>query len=65
MNITVNFAIRLNVEDPPVFLELSLLIFAAIFKLNFLKPNLFSFGYEYYVSDRMVASQLNRQIFIL
>ena len=29
--------------------------FTAIFKLNFLKPILFSFGYDYYASARMVA----------
>ena len=39
--------------------------FAAILTLNFLKPTLFSFGYDYYASARMVTSQLNYQIILL
>ena len=38
---------------------------AALFKLNFLKPPLFSFGYDYYASAHMVASQLNHQVILL
>ena len=30
-------------------------LFTAIFKLNFLKPTSFSFGYDYYAPARMVA----------
>ena len=35
------------------------------FKLNFLKPAYFHFGYDYYASARMVASHLNHQIVVL
>ena len=34
-------------------------------KLNFVKPTLFSLGYDYYASARMVASQLNHLIMLL
>ena len=54
------FAIRLKSEDPRVYLD-----FAATFKLKFLKPTLFSFGYDCYASVGMVASQLNSQIILL
>ena len=39
--------------------------FTTIFKLHFLKPTLFSFGYDYHALVRMVASQLNYQIILL
>ena len=39
--------------------------FTAIFQLNFLKPTSFHFGYDYYASVRMVASQLNHKIILL
>ena len=57
----VKFVIRLNGEDPCLVCTLD---FTAIFKLNFLKPTLFSFVYDYYASARMVASQLNHQIIL-
>ena len=41
---------------PHLLLELFLLIFAAIFILNFLNQLLCSFRYEYYASARMVSS---------
>ena len=44
--------------------ELSL-DFTAIFKLNFLKPTSFLFGYDYHTSARMVAPQINHQIILL
>ena len=39
--------------------------FAAIFKLNFLKPTVFSFGYDYYASACMAISKLNHHIILL
>ena len=33
--------------------------------MHFVKPTLFSFGYDYYSSARMVAPQLNHQIILL
>ena len=38
------------------------LIWQPFLNLNFLKPILFSFGYDCYASADMVAFQLNRQI---
>ena len=49
----------------PAFYSKFLFWFYSHFKLNFLKPTSFSFGYDYYASARMVASQLNRQIIVL
>ena len=63
--ITVNFVIRLKRRDPRVLLERSLFLFCSHFKHNFFKPTLFSLGYDYYASARMVASQLNHQIILL
>ena len=37
---------------------------AGIPSFYFLKPTIFSFGYEYYASARMVASKFNRQIIV-
>ena len=62
---TVNFVIRLKCGDPHVLLKLSLLDFVAILNRIFVKPTLFSLGYDYYASTRMVASQLNHQIILL
>ena len=60
MKIMVHFAIRRG--DPCDFTQRYPFDSAAIFKLNFLKPTLFSFGYDYDASARMVAPQLDRQI---
>ena len=51
--------------DPRVLLELSLFDFYSHFKLNFVKPTLFSFANNYYASAHMVASQLHHQIILL
>ena len=58
----VNFVIRLDLR---VLLELSLFDFVAILKLNFVKPTLVPYGYDYYAPARMVASQLNQKIIFL
>ena len=45
----VNFVILLKCGNLRVLLELPLLkLFCSHFKLNFVKPTLFSFGYDYY-----------------
>ena len=62
---TVNTAIRLKGGDLRILLELFLFDFVAILKMNFLKPTLFSFGYDYHALACMVASQLNHQIILL
>ena len=50
----------------PVFYTNFLFWFYSHFYTNFFfKPTLFSFGYDYYASARMVASQFNRQIILL
>ena len=62
----INFVLRIKRGDPRVLLELSLFDFCSqFFKMNFVKPTLFSFSYDYYTSARMVASQLNHQIILL
>ena len=49
----------------PAFYSNFLFWFYSDFKLNFLIQSLFPFGYGYYASALMVASQLNRQIILL
>ena len=60
----VNSAIRLTGGDPRFYLNF-LFLFCSHFKLNFLKLTVFSLGYDYYASPRMVAPQLNDQIILL
>ena len=61
----VNSVIRLKRRDPHVLLEVSLFEFVVILNWNMSNPTLFSIGYDYYASARMVASQLNHQIILL
>ena len=52
-------------QGSPRFTRTFSLCVCSPFKLTFVKPTLFSFGYDYYASTRMVASQLNHQIILL
>ena len=49
----------------PSFTRIFSFWFCSHFTLNFVKPTLFSFGYDYYSSARMVAPQFNHQITLL
>ena len=60
----VNFVILLKCGDLHVLLEF-FLFFGSHFKLNIVKPTLFSFGYDYYAPAHMVASQFNHQFILL
>ena len=49
----------------PAFYSNFLFFICSHFELDFIKPTLFSFGYEYYASAHMVKSQLNHQNYFI